>query len=127
MDRYFARLVDYRYEQFPHSKPDSAASMKPRSKYEKFFSVSDPPEPVRNVMLLYQRISEIQPTSSEHVARFLRESCPLLQILPIRRRAVSIDNILSFVTIAFSIQTIHASVVRSPYRIPVRLPFIFNN
>ena len=33
--------------------------------------------------------------------------------------------ILSFVTNAFSIQTIRASVLRSPYRNPVRLPFIF--
>ena len=33
--------------------------------------------------------------------------------------------ILTFVPNAFSIQTIRASVVRSPYRNPVRLPFIF--
>ena len=88
----FARLVDYRYERFPHSKPDSVASIKPRSKYEEFFSVSDPPEPVRNFMTLYRRISEIQPTSSEREARLLQESRPLFDILPLRRRAISIDN-----------------------------------
>ena len=50
---------------FPHSKPDSAASIKPRSNYKEFFSVSDPPAPVRYFMTTYRRISEIQPTSSE--------------------------------------------------------------
>ena len=53
---------------FLHSKPDSAASIKPRSNYEEFFSVSDPPAPVRYFMILYRRISEIQPTSSEREA-----------------------------------------------------------
>ena len=77
---------------FPHSKPDSAASIKPRSKYEEFFSVSDPPAPVRNFMMLYRRISEIQPTSSKRAARLWRESHLLFNILPIRLRAVSIDN-----------------------------------
>ena len=46
-------------------------------------------------MPLYQRISEIQPTSSERAARLLRECRPLFNILPLRRRAVSIDNILT--------------------------------
>ena len=65
---------------FPLSKPDSASSIKPRSKYEKFFSVSDPPEPVRNFMTLCRRISEIQPTSSERAARLLRECRRLLYL-----------------------------------------------
>ena len=56
---------------FPHSKPDSAASINPHSNYEELFSVSDPPAPVRYFMILYRRISEIQPTSSERAARFL--------------------------------------------------------
>ena len=107
---------------FPHSKPDSAASIKLRSNYEEFFSVSNPPAPVRYFMMLYRRISEIQPTSSERAARLLRECRPLFNILPLRRRAILLDNILTFVTNAFSIQTIRASVIRSPYRNPVRLP-----
>ena len=56
---------------FPHSKPDSAVSIKPRSNYDKFFSVSDPPAPVRYFMILYRRISEIQPTSNERAASFI--------------------------------------------------------
>ena len=97
---------------FPHSKPDSAASIKSRSNYKEFFSVSDPPAPMLYFMTLYRRISEIQPTSSESAARLLRECLPLFNILPLRRRAISLDNILTFVTNAFSIQTIRASVVR---------------
>ena len=58
---------------FPHSKPDSVASIKPHSNYEEFFSVSDPPAPVHYFMILYRRISDIQPTSSEHAASLLRE------------------------------------------------------
>ena len=86
---------------FPHSKPDSAASIKPRSNYEEFFSVSDPLAPVRYFMILYRRISEIQPTSSERAASLLRECRPLFNMLPLRRRAISLDNILTFVTYVF--------------------------
>ena len=91
---------------FPHSKPDSAASIKPCSNYEEFFSVSDHPAPVCCFMILYRRISEIQPTSSERAASLLRECRPLFNMLPLRRRAISLDNILTFVTYVFSIQTI---------------------
>ena len=91
-DWYFARLVDYIYVRFPHSKPDTVASVKPRCEYEEFFYVSDPPEPVRKFMNLYSRISEIQPTSSKRAARWSRESRPLFKILPLRRRAVSIGD-----------------------------------
>ena len=80
---------------FPHSKPDSAASIKPRSNYEEFFSVSDPPVPVRYFMILYQ------PTSSERAASLLRECRLLFNLLPLRRRAISLDNILTFVTYVF--------------------------
>ena len=91
-DGYFLRLVDYIYDRFPHSKPDTAASVKPRCGYEEFFSVSDPPEPARKFMKLYPRVSEIQSTSSERAARLSRESRPLFKILPLRRRAVSIGD-----------------------------------
>ena len=63
-----------------------------RCQYEEFFSVSDPPEPVRKFMNLSPRISEIQPTSSERAARLSRESRPLFKILPLRCRAVSIGD-----------------------------------
>ena len=86
---------------FPHSKPDSAASIKPRSNYEEFFSASDPPAPVRYFRILYRRISEIQPTSSERAASLLRECRPLFNMLLLRRRAISLDNILTFVTYDF--------------------------
>ena len=86
---------------FPHSKPDSAASIKPRSNYEEFFSVSDPPAPLRYFMIFYRRISEIQPTSSERAASLLRECRPLFNMLPLRHRAISLDNILTFVTYVF--------------------------
>ena len=86
---------------FPHSKTDSAASIKPHINYEEFFSVSDPPAPVRHFIILYQRISEIQPTSSERAASLLPECRPLYNMLPLRRRAISLDNILTFVTYVF--------------------------
>ena len=86
---------------FPHSKPDSAASIKPHSNYEEFFSVSDPPAPVRYFMILYRRISEIQPTSSERAASLLCEYRLVFNMLPLRSRAISLDNILTFVTYVF--------------------------
>ena len=85
---------------FPHSKPDSVASIKPCRNYEVFFSVSDPPAPVRYFMILYRRISEIQPTSSERVASLLRECRPLFNMLPLRRGAILL-GILTFVTYFF--------------------------
>ena len=91
-DGYFARLVDYIYDRFPHSKPHTAASVKPRCEYEEFFSVSDPLEPARKFMKLYPRVLEIQSTSSERAAKLSRESRPLFKILPLRRRAVSIGD-----------------------------------
>ena len=66
-----------------------------------FFSVSDPPAPVRYLMILYWRISEIQSTSSKRAASLLRECRPLFNMLPFRRRAISLDNILTFVTYVF--------------------------
>ena len=98
---------------FPHSKPYSAASIKPRSNYEEFFSVSDPLAPVRYFMILYWRISEIQPTSSECAASLLRECRPLCHMLPLRRRAISIDNILTFVTYVFLDSDYSISVARA--------------
>ena len=86
---------------FPHSKPDSAVYIKPRSNYEEFFSVSDPPAPVSYFMMIYRRISEIQPTSSERAASLLRECRLLFNMLPLRRRAISLYNILTFVTYGF--------------------------
>ena len=60
--------------------------------------VSNPPEPVRIFMSLYQQISEILPVSRERAARLLHQCRPLLDVLPLRRRAVSIDNNSDFVT-----------------------------
>ena len=64
---------------FPHSKLDSAASLKLRKNYEVFFfSVSNPPAPVR-YFILYRRVFEIQPTSSERVASLLSECRPFFK------------------------------------------------
>ena len=64
VDANFARLVDYIYNRFPHSKPDTAAIGQPRCEYEQYFSVSEPPEPTRKFLKLYPRLSEIQSVAS---------------------------------------------------------------
>ena len=79
LNRAFALLVDYIYERFPHSEPETAASFKPRCEYESYFSVSDPPEPSRKFMKLYPQVSEIQSSSSEYAASLSRESRPLFK------------------------------------------------
>ena len=96
LDRAFARLVDYIYERFPHSEPQTAASSKPRCEYESYFSVADPPEPSRKFMRLYPLVSEIQESTSEYAASLSRESRPLFRILPVRRRAFSIGDDADF-------------------------------
>ena len=92
LDRAFVRLVDYIYERFLHSEPQTAASSAPRCEYKSYFSVADPPEPSRKFTRLYPRVSEIQVASGEHAANLSRESHPLFRILPVRRRAFSIGN-----------------------------------
>ena len=79
LDRAFARLVDYIYERFLHSKPQSAAPSAPRCEYETYFAVADPPEPARKFMRLYPRVSEIQTTVHDYAANLSRESRPFLE------------------------------------------------
>ena len=92
LDRAFARLVDYIYERFPHSKPQSAAPSAPWCEYETYFAVVDPPEPARKFMRLYPRVSEIQTQVHDYAANLSRESRPLFRVLPSRRRAFSIGD-----------------------------------
>ena len=61
-----------------------------------FFSVSDPPAPVR-YFVLYRRISEIQLISSERAASLLRECRLLFNMLLLRHGAISL-NFLTFMT-----------------------------
>ena len=92
LDRAFARLVDYIYGRFPHSKPQAAAPSAPRCEYEPYFAVNDPPEPARKFMRLYPRVSEIQSSVHDYAANLSRESRPLFRVLPSRRREVSIGD-----------------------------------
>ena len=92
LDRAFARLVDYIYGRFPHSKPQSAAPSTPRCEYESYFAVNDPPEPARKFMRLYPRVSEIQSSVHDYAANLSRESRPLFRVLPSRHRVVSIGD-----------------------------------
>ena len=55
LDRAFTRLVDFIYERFPHSEPQTAAPSAPCCEYENYFSISDPPEPASKFMRLYPR------------------------------------------------------------------------
>ena len=91
VDRAFAHLIDYIYQRFPHSEPQTAASTAPRCDYESFFAIAEPPEPSRKFLLLYPRVAEIQSTVCEHEANLARESRPLFRMLPYRRRAFSIN------------------------------------
>ena len=92
LDRIFARLVDFIYERFPLSKPQSAPPTAPRCEYEAYFAVGDPPEPARKFMRLYPRVTEIQSSVHESAENLSRESRPLFRMLPSRRRAVSIGD-----------------------------------
>ena len=80
LDRVFARLVDYIYGRFPHSKPQSAAPSVPRCEYESYFAVNDPPEPARKFMRLYPRVAEIQSSVHDYAANLSRESRPLFSV-----------------------------------------------
>ena len=92
VDRTFAHLVDYIYERFPHSEPQTAASSAPRCDYESYFAIADPPEPFRKFMRLYPRVSEIQTTVSEYAVNLSWESRPLFRMLPSRCRSFSIGD-----------------------------------
>ena len=45
VDRAFAHLINYIYQRFPHSEPQTAASTALRCDYESFFAIAEPPEP----------------------------------------------------------------------------------
>ena len=92
LDRAFARLVDFIYGRFPHSKPQSATPSAPRCEYESYFAVNDPPEPARKFMRLYPRVSEIQSSVHDYATNLSRESRLLFRVLPSRQRAVSIGD-----------------------------------
>ena len=90
VDRAFALLVDYIYEWFPHSEPQTAASAALRCDYESYFAIADPPEPSSKFMRLYPRVSEIQTSVSDYAANLARE------ILLSRRRSLSIGDAPDF-------------------------------
>ena len=92
VDANFARLVEYIYNWFPHSKPDTVAIGQPSCEYKQYFSVSDPPEPSRKFLKLYPQVSEIQSASGERAVWFSWESRPLFRILPLNRRSISIGD-----------------------------------
>ena len=112
LDRAFARLVDYIYERFPHSEPQSAAPSAPRCEYETYFAVADPPEPARKFMRLYPRVSEIQKSVHDYAANLSRESRPPFRVLPSRRRAFSIVDERDFCSQRF-INSDFARICRS--------------
>ena len=84
-DKAYARLMNYVYDCFPHSRPASAPQLPPRCEFEEFFATSEVTSSAKPNLVVYPRVSEIMAASSDRASRFARESRPLHRIVPLRR------------------------------------------
>ena len=67
LDRAFAWLVDYIYERFPHSEPQSAAPSAPRCEYETY-PISTLPEHLHSTILRMPKLPENTPIQRKLVS-----------------------------------------------------------
>ena len=80
-DKTYARLVEYIYDRFPHSRPASAPRLPPWCEFEGFFAISDSTPASRQNLLLYPRVSELVDSSADRASRLARESRPLHRVV----------------------------------------------
>ena len=71
-DKVYAKLIDFIYNSFTHSKPSASAHVLPRCEFESYFSVSDPPSVSRQFLTVYPRVAEIVDASADRAARLAR-------------------------------------------------------
>ena len=86
LDKTYARLINFIYDRFSHSRPSANAHVPPRCEFEDFFAISDPPSASRQNLTVYPRVAEIVNTSAERASRLARESRPLHWVVPFRRK-----------------------------------------
>ena len=86
LDRTYARLVDFIYNRFAHSRPSVSAQLAPRCEFEDFLAVSDPPSASRQNLTVYPRVAEIIDSSAERASRLTRQSRPLHRFVPLRHK-----------------------------------------
>ena len=86
LDKTFSRLINFIYDRFSHARPVTNASAPPRCDFEEYFAVSEPHTAARQNLTVYPRVSEIIDASSEKASRLARESRPLHEVVPLRRK-----------------------------------------
>ena len=86
LDKTYARLVEFIYNRFAHSRPSASAQLPPRCEFEDFFAVSDSPSASRQNLTVYPRLSEIIDSSAERAFHLARESRPFHRVVPLRRK-----------------------------------------
>ena len=91
-DKTYARLVEYIYDRFPHSRPASAPRLPPRCEFEDFFAISDSTPTSRQNLLLYPRVSKLVDSSADRASRLARESRPLHRVVPLKRKMFHIGD-----------------------------------
>ena len=86
LDKTYAKLVEFIYNRFAHSRPSASAQLPPQCEFEEFFAVSDPPSASRQNLMVYPRVSEIINSSAERASRLAKESRPIYSVVPLRRK-----------------------------------------
>ena len=84
--------MHYIHERFLHSQPASAPHVPPRCEFEEFFSTSEATSSAKPNLTLYPRVDEILGSCADRASRFARESKPLHQVLPLKRRTFHVGD-----------------------------------
>ena len=112
-DRTYARVVNFIYEQFAHSRPSASAHMPPRCDFEDYFAVSDPPSASRLNLTVYLRVAEIVDSSTERASRLARESRPLHPVVPLRRKMFFVGDKPDYVNPDFARVSKHKNILKT--------------
>ena len=100
-DRTYARLIDFIYNRFAHSRPSASANAPPRCEFQDFFAVADPPSAARHNLTVYPRVLEIADSSAEMASWLARESRPLHCVVPLPRKMFFVGDNPNYCNVRF--------------------------
>ena len=108
MDKTFACLISFVYEQYTESRPLSSPPLPPCCGFDNLFAVADPPRSSRPKLRLYPQVSEIVSQTQDHSAKLAHEAKPLHRVLSLKRRIFNVTDVPEFTTPYWSIPIFRA-------------------
>ena len=98
INKAFACLVSFVYDQYPEPRPLSSPPFPPHCGFENLYAVAGPPGYSRPKLRLYPRESEIMSQTQDRFAKLAHEAKPLHRVLPLKRRIFNVANDPEFTT-----------------------------